>query len=116
MTKKLCIWLIAILAASVAPIAAVAPGAAAEPMTTMDCTQAESMLNTAVASKASTLMTGDVDKDFATLIMIHDKVGKRINEIEAKGGKDPKMQAMAAKNSDAAQQRMDEFGKLGTSQ
>jgi hypothetical protein len=105
MTKKLCIWLIAILAASVAPIAAVAPGAAAEPM-----------LNTAVASKASTLMTGDVDKDFATLIMIHDKVGKRINEIEAKCGKDPKMQAMAAKNSDAAQQRMDEFGKLGTSQ
>jgi hypothetical protein len=67
------------------------------------------MLDSAVSSKVSTIMTGDVDKDFAALMVLHEKVGKRIDQIEAKCGKDAKMQAKAAKASDAAQLRMDEF-------
>jgi hypothetical protein len=111
------IWLVAVLVtASGSVFATVRPAAAAEPMTAMDCTQAESMLDSAASSKASTIMTGDVDKDFAALMLLHEKVGKRIDQIEAKCGKDVKMQAMAAKGSDAAQQRMDEFRNLGTSQ
>ncbi len=111
------LWLAAALIASSASIStSVRPAAAADPMTSMDCTQAESMLDSAVSSKASTIKTGNVDKDFATLMMLHEKVGKRIDEIEAKCGKDAKMQAMAAKGSDDAQQRMDEFRNVGTSQ
>jgi hypothetical protein len=89
---------------------------AAAPMTTIDCTKAESMLDSAVSNKASTMLTGDVDKDFAALMVMHEKVGKRIDEIEAKCGKNPKMQAMAAKGSDTAQQHIDEFRNEGTSQ
>ena len=89
---------------------------AADAMTSMDCTQAESLLDSAVSSKASTIMTGNVDSDFATLMMLHEKVGKRIDEIEAKCGKNAKMQAMAAKGSDDAQERMNRFRNLGTSQ
>ncbi len=109
------LWLAAVLVAGSASMPTIAFGAAAEPMTSLDCTQAESMLDSAVSSKASTIMTGNVDKDFATLMLLHEKVGKRIDEIEAKCGKDAKMQAMAAKGSDGAQQRMDEFRNLGTS-
>jgi hypothetical protein len=117
MKKVPMLWLLAALVTTSGSIsAAVRPAAAAEPMTTMDCTQAESMLDSAVSSKASTIMTGDVDKDFATLMVLHEKVGKRIDQIEAKCGKDAKMQAMAAKGSDGAQARMDEFRNLGTSQ
>ena len=111
------LWLVAVLATTSASISTtVRPAAAADPMTSMDCTQAESMLESAVSTKASTLMTGDVDKDFAALMMLHEKVGMRIDKIEAKCGKDQKMQAMAAKESDNAQQRIDEFHNVGTSQ
>lgn len=54
-------------------------------------------------------MTGDVDKDFAALMVIDEKVGKRIDQIEAQCGKDTKMQARAAKGSDDTQLRMGEF-------
>jgi hypothetical protein len=85
-------------------------------MDSMDCTKAESMLESAVANKVPAMMTGDVDKDFATIIMVHEKVGARIYAIEAKCGKNPKMQSMAAKQAEMEQQRMDEFRTLGTSQ
>ncbi len=111
------LWLVAALVATSGSICTTArPAAAADAMTTIDCTQAESMLDSAVSSKASTIMTGNVDKDFAALMMLHEQVGKRIDQIEAKCGKDAKMQAMAAKGSDGAQERMDEFRNLGTSQ
>ncbi len=83
---------------------------------TMNCTQAEAMLEKAVTSKIPALMTGDVDRDFAALMMAHEKVGQRINQIEAKCGRDPKMQSIAAKNAADTQERMDEFRNLGTSQ
>ena len=61
-------------------------------------------------------MTGDVDKDLAALMVLHEKVAQRIDQIEAKCGKNAKMQALAAKGSDAAQQRLDEFHSLNSSQ
>jgi hypothetical protein len=85
-------------------------------MATMDCTQAESMLENAVANKVPAMMTGDVDKDFATIIAVHERVTARIYQIEAKCGKDPKMQSMAEKQAASAQERMAEFHSLGTSQ
>lgn len=93
----------------------VRPAAADDAMANMDCTQAESMLETAIKTRIGTL-TGDVDKDFATIMMVHEKVGQRISQIEAKCGKNAKMQSMAAKDATSAQQRMDEFRNLGTSQ
>ena len=60
------------------------------------------------------MMTGNVDKDFATILMVHERVTKRINEIEAKCGKDPKKQAFAAKQVQSSDQRMEEFRDMGT--
>jgi hypothetical protein len=117
MKKMPMLWVLALLVTASGSLSTtVRPATAADAMTSMDCTQAESMLDSAVSRKASTIMTGDVDKDFAALMILHEKVGKRIDQIEAKCGKDAKMQAMAAKGSDSAQQRMDEFRNVGTSQ
>ena len=116
MKKMLIAGLVAVIAAASVSISVVRPAIADDAMTGMDCTQAESMLDAAVSSKASTLMTGDVDKDFATLMMLHEKVGQRIDQIEAKCGKNPKMQTMAAKGADDAQLRMNLFRNNGTSQ
>ncbi len=116
MRKTLILWLVAVLTTTSASISAVRPASAADASESIDCTQAESMLETAVATRVSSAMTGDVDKDFTTLMMLHEKVGKRIDQIEAKCGKNAKLQAMAAKGADDTQQRMDEFRTLGTSQ
>lgn len=42
-------------------------------------------------------MTGDVDKDFATMMRIHHQQAVEMGETELKNGKDAKMKAMAKK-------------------
>lgn len=115
MKKRLSLLLTAVFA-TLAPVSTVVPVAAADAMASLDCTQAESMLENAVKNRVPALMTGDVDKDFATIMRVHERVGQRIYQIEAKCGKNAKMKSMAAKQADDAQERMDEFRSFGTSQ
>lgn len=42
-------------------------------------------------------MTGDVDKDFATMMRMHHQQAVEMGEMELKNGKDAKMKAMAKK-------------------
>ncbi len=116
MRKLPLILLAALIATASSSITTARPAVADDSMVISDCSQAESMLNTAVSAKASTILTGDVDKDFVTLMMLHESVGKRIDQIEAKCGKNAKMQAMASKGSDDAQMRLDMFRNTSTSQ
>ena len=42
-------------------------------------------------------MSGDVDRDFATMMRHHHQMGIRMAEDEVKNGKDPQMKALAQK-------------------
>jgi uncharacterized protein (DUF305 family) len=97
-------------------IVGIGPVGADDGTASPDCTQAEALLEKAVTVKIPALLTGNVDKDFVVIMMAHDRVGQRISEIEAKCGKDPKLESMAAKDASDALVRMDEFRNLGTSQ
>ena len=115
MNKSLTFLLAALLTTASASVSTVLP-ASADSYSNLDCTQAEAMLEQAVKTRIPTLLPGDIDKDFSTIMQVHERVGMRIYQIEAKCGKDPKMQAMAAKQSDIEQQRMAEFGHMNSSQ
>jgi phosphodiesterase/alkaline phosphatase D-like protein len=91
------------------------PAGARDDMAKMDCTQAEAMFTDAVKSHVGA-MTGDVDKDFAMIVMDHEKATSTIMKVEAQCGKDPKMKAMAAKQEADADARMTMFRNQGMSQ
>lgn len=54
-------------------------------------------------------MSGDTDKDFATMMRMHHQNGLRMAEAELKQGKDPEMKEMARKIAETQRQEIREF-------
>jgi hypothetical protein len=96
-------------------VVATRPATAADASAPMDCSQAEAMFTDAVKSHVASL-TGDVDKDFAAIVVDHEKATGTIMKIEAQCGKDPKMKAMAAKEASDSDARMALFRNQNMSQ
>lgn len=115
MKRTLTFGLAVALAAASASIITVAPVTAADAVPTMDCTQAESMFESALVARRPA-MTGDVDKDFMTIVMRNERVNSRILKIEALCGKDAKVKAMAASQEADSTARMQLFRNNSTSQ
>lgn len=57
----------------------------------------------------SMTMTGNTDRDFATLMKIHHQAAIDMAQMELKGGKDAKMRAMAKRIVDAQQKEIKEI-------
>lgn len=56
-------------------------------------------------------MTGDVDKDFAAMMIRHHQMGIRLADHEIANGKDPELQALAKKMRAAHLKEIEELGK-----
>lgn len=85
-------------------LSAGAPGKADTAMSApIDCTKAPAMLM-APAPEATTTSMGSVDKDFAEMMMIHNKQGMAMAKIEMACGKDAKEMAMAKAAMEAMEQ------------
>lgn len=54
-------------------------------------------------------MTGDTDRDFATMMKMHHQGAIDMAQVELKNGKDAKMRAMAKRIIDAQQKEIKEF-------
>ncbi len=117
MTKALVLSLTLATAASLSGIASAQSNDSMMKSDAMkpDCTQAGTMMSTAAKGTAMT-STGDVDKDFAAMMMDREKGSMMLLKIEAACGKDPKTKAMAAKEAAAADSRMQMFRNLSMSQ
>ena len=57
----------------------------------------------------STKMTGDTDRDFATMMKLHHQGAIDMAQMELKNGKDAKMQAIAKRIIKAQQKEIKEF-------
>jgi uncharacterized protein (DUF305 family) len=57
----------------------------------------------------STQMTGDTDRDFATLMKMHHQGAIDMSQVELQSGKDPKMRAMAKRIIEAQKKEIKEF-------
>jgi len=57
----------------------------------------------------SVKMTGDTDRDFATMMKIHHQGAIDMAQMELKSGKDAKMRAMAKRIIEAQQKEIKEF-------
>ncbi len=74
--KKIAAYVAAMtLTMTAASVVGTRPVSADDPIANMNGTQAEAMLEKAVSTKISASLTGNVDKDFATIMMAHEKVG-----------------------------------------
>ena len=60
-------------------------------------------------SMESMKMTGDTDRDFATMMKMHHQGAIDMAKIELQSGKDAKMRAMAKRIIDAQQKEIKEF-------
>ncbi len=56
-------------------------------------------------------MSGDTDRDFATMMKMHHQGAIEMAEMELKNGKDPKMKAMAKEIIAAQQKEIREFDR-----
>lgn len=54
-------------------------------------------------------MSGDTDRDFATMMRMHHQMAIEMADAEMKGGKDSKMKAMAKKMSDEQKREIREL-------
>ena len=54
-------------------------------------------------------MSGDMDKDFATMMRHHHQQGLKMAEMQLAKGDDPKMKEMARKIADSQRQEIEEF-------
>ncbi|HEV8553736.1 MAG TPA: DUF305 domain-containing protein [Casimicrobiaceae bacterium] len=62
-------------------------------------------------SMDSMKMTGDADRDFATMMKIHHQGAIDMAQMELKSGKDAKMRAMAKRIIEAQQKEIKEFDR-----
>jgi hypothetical protein len=86
-------------------------------MTKIDCTQAGSMMSSAAKmGSAPAMMSGDTDEDFMAMMMDREKGTNKLLKIESQCGKNDKMKAMAMKEADASDKRMEMFRNQGMSQ
>ncbi len=116
-----------LLATALTTAVLVAPAAAQSPspapmmmsspgqMTSIDCSKAGDMMTQAGKMDDSATMTGDVDKDFMAMGMMHEKGMMMLMQVEAKCGKDPKVRAAAAKGLRDSEQRLEMFRNQGQS-
>ena len=94
-----------VLAAGLAlSLAQAAPGSAqtATNNAAVDCSKADSTMMEPDTSMQSMKPTGDIDKDFAQMMMAHNKKMMAMARTEVACGKDPKAKAMAQKALDQA--------------
>ena len=56
--------------------------------------------------KAPMTMTGDVDKDFATMMSLHHQMAIDMADVLLKSGSNPELKAMAAKMKAAQQEEI----------
>jgi uncharacterized protein (DUF305 family) len=54
-------------------------------------------------------LTGDVDRDFVSLMQAYQQTGINVARIEAQGGKDPKMRELAARIIGAQERDVAQF-------
>jgi hypothetical protein len=80
-------------------LAQVAPGGAQD---AMDCSKADSMMMGPDASMKSMKPSGDIDKDFAQMMMMRNSKMMAMEKAEVACGKDAKTKAMAQKLLDQA--------------
>ena len=73
-----------------------------------------SMMN-GVDSMKSMPMTGDIDKDFASMMKMHHQQGVEMAKMELANGKSAEMKAMARKIIAAQQKEIAQFDKWSTS-
>jgi hypothetical protein len=60
-------------------------------------------------------MTGDVDKDFIAVGMLHEKSMMMLMQVEMACGKDPKIKAAVAKSMRESEMRLQMFHDQGQS-
>ena len=95
-----------ILGSSVLGNALAADNAAPMPMGSME--MHKSMMS-GMKGMESTKMTGDTDRDFATMMKLHHQGAIDMAQMELKNGKDAKMQAIAKRIIKAQQKEIKEF-------
>jgi uncharacterized protein (DUF305 family) len=66
-------------------------------------------MNQGMEKMKSMPMSGDTDKDFATMMRMHHQNGIAMAEAELKSGKDAKMKSMAQKIIDSQRKEIKEF-------
>ena len=81
-------------------LAQAAPGSAQNAMndTAIDCSKADSTMMQQPSTSHAMKPTGDVDKDYAQMMKMHNHQMMAMSKTEAACGKDPKMKAFAQKN------------------
>jgi uncharacterized protein (DUF305 family) len=91
-----------------------APGGAHDAMknTALDCSKADSMMAQPDTSMQAMKPSGDVDKDFAQMMMMHNSKMMAMEKAEVACGKDAKTKAMAQKLLDRASANAAELKKL----
>lgn len=94
--RSICLMLAAGLALD---FAQAAPGGAQDAMknTAIDCSKADSMMMQPDTSLQAMKPSGDVDKDFAQSMMMHNDAMMAMEKAEVACGKDAKTKAMAQK-------------------
>lgn len=77
------------------------PGMAGGPMHDMMMRHADMM--------RSMSMTGDTDRDFATMMRMHHQGGIDMTEVQIRDGKDPELKALAQKIRDGQRRELQEL-------
>jgi uncharacterized protein (DUF305 family) len=97
------------LSFGLALVSACAPAAADEAAMapSVDCSKASSMMM-APESSASMTSSGDVDKDFARMMMAHSKAAMALAHIEMACGKDAKTRKFAAQTLEQQRQELED--------
>lgn len=83
-------------------------------MAPIDCTKAGDMMSQA-GNMPAPPMTGDVDKDFVAVGMVHEKGMMMMMQVEMACGKDPKVKAAVAKSMHESEMRLQMFRDQGQS-
>ena len=84
------------IAMPAAPAAAQTASVSPPPMMNVDCAKAGDTMTASGKASEMPAMTGDVDKDFSAMAMMHMKAMMMLMQVEAKCGKDPKLKAAAS--------------------
>jgi uncharacterized protein (DUF305 family) len=107
--RSICLMLAAALAVGLAQ----APGGAQDPKNTaIDCSKADSMMMQPETSVQAMKRSGDVDKDFAQTMMMHNGKMMAMEKAEVACGKDAKTKAMAQNLLDQAATNAAELKEL----
>jgi hypothetical protein len=101
--RSTCLTLAAGLALT---LGGLAPSAADTPSAAMDCSKADAMMMAPMpmpSGMESMKPSGNVDKDFTQMAMMHDQMMMKMVHMEMACGKDAKAKAAAAKMYDEMQ-------------